>query len=1133
MEIEEIVDFAKHKTPEVKLKKQNSQDLQMTSSTTSSLASPGDSGVQLLDSESEITSVMSVSGLGCDIDTIPNLDNDEKTADNKEFNQNNFNHFATSVPNYFDKFEAKCLEKSKKEVLNKSLSEEVFEMEHPIKDSDLMNVSLNSYELLDYTLQNKLATNIDQMHVSMSEEVNENLKVNGQNPEPVVLPIAEDKPEEQIVFRRQRKKKSKSDTPKKRVSFHEDILNSTKIDDIHINHGFITHEPDVSLSFFQRGFVRKPDVVKGRYSWAAEGDAPYYEKTPSDREIKSDLYCQHNTRFSSTSSSSTGSISSSIDEDDETCVKKEPKFMQPKSSCLKKTKHSKKIDTKIVQEETNRKRRSDSNLLDSNIFGSLKNILTFSTSVPLAERGVPEGQEDFAIYSSSHESNRRKSCTNLTFKGFEPIEAQPVPAKTEKPLSANKTNLKLTASEGFYPNYPTNQNLPANVIVCDSNVYEHKGISYSYEYDKFQKSFEQQNKPKSSTVYQMILKEFNFFRKKAKEPEKEAPDDFEIVPSPVPEKSDSIEEVQEVEYKSPKNSISRYASTTKMDWSDNETISDMSENPTGRHLHSPKRRVSKSNHYSLSPFKVAPSESGKSDQEGALVSKSLQNLKPATSKSSLINRFLRNVTLKKMLDAKAQNKQKNCRKYMGLYVKGVKFEYKGRDEVDEALEREILKGMEVAQSSEDVVDKKFGMQLKKEIFRSRMERLIRIFPVRSAYATNGESKPLLLILSDTTLYITGIKLGNSLCNHFVLPYTELNTILIGPSAQTIHLSNYDKDMQCIITTGCGKITGDIVGQLEVAMRRDMSKPRLPAVKHLSMRDMVNLRRAICKQTSVDKEEEYFYYSIVNIQDFNPDIPEVTPLGPNKEGPLMFKTSDTEARWETAYFILKAGVLYMLSSASQRVPMRVFPLINGSCQGAHRVFNCPRPHTFQLIVEGKSLHLAAPDEYVASDWLQCLVHAASGGYNQKEKMLTQSCSLLMTSDHILTVREAFPCTVSSLLPSKNQHQPIKGPQVLSCAAIIDLVAFRLPSAEQSWCVLEFSCREVHECSGDWILYFATNVELENFISTLEVLWTYNNENGDSFPLSTIPESDPLSKKCVDIYTSLKQLWPSNSVHLQFL
>ena len=97
-----------------------------------------------------------------------------------------------------------------------------------------------------------------------------------------------------------------------------------------------------------------------------------------------------------------------------------------------------------------------------------------------------------------------------------------------------------------------------------------------------------------------------------------------------------------------------------------------------------------------------------------------------------------------------------------------------------------------------------------------------------------------------------MKPNSTYCNHFVLPYTELNTILIGPNAQTIHLSNYDKDMQCIISTGCCNVTGDLVGQLEIAMRRDINKPKLPAVKQLSMRDMVNLRRAICKQTSVHK-----------------------------------------------------------------------------------------------------------------------------------------------------------------------------------------------------------------------------------------------------------------------------------------
>ncbi|KAJ8949469.1 hypothetical protein NQ314_008226 [Rhamnusium bicolor] len=600
------------------------------------------------------------------------------------------------------------------------------------------------------------------------------------------------------------------------------------------------------------------------------------------------------------------------------------------------------------------------------------------------------------------------------------------------------------------------------------------------------KNFEKENKPKSSTVYQMILKELNFFRKRAKDdPEIEGEEDFEVInntSTPTKNEEEKIEQVQEYEFKEinpyPKNSLSKYSSISKLDWSDNETMSDFSESHNPRHLSSPKRKITRSNHYSISQsFKVPLSENKNEESDNA---RSLPSLRPSNSKSSLIGRFLRNVTLKKMMDVKAQNKQRDSRNFMSLYVKCVK-PNSVTDDLDKELESEV-------------------------------------FPVRSAYTTNGDTKPLLVILTDNTLYIAGMKSNNGYCNHFVLPYTELNTILIGPNAQTIHLSNYDKDMQCIVSTGCCNVTGDLVGQLEIAMRRDINKPILPAVKQLSMRDM---------------DEEYYYYSIVNVQDFTSDL-EPTPLGPNKEGPLMFKTSESESsRWETAYFILKAGVLYMLSSASQSVPMRVFPLINGSCQGARRVFNSHRPHTFQLIIEGKSLLLAAPDEYVASEWLQELIHAASGTYNHRERNAIHSCSLLMTSDHILTARETFHCMINSLLPSRSQHEPMKGTQALSCASIVDLTSFRLPSSEQSWCILEFACREVHEYSGDWILYFSSNAELENFLSTLENLWQYNNENGDSFPLSTIPETDPLSKKCVDVYTSLIGTWPSNTVLLQFL
>lgn len=783
MEVESIENVEKHgKQEDFRYKQKMQQDQQMTSSIlseSSSLTSPVDSGVQLLDSESEMASVMSASGIGCDIDIIPNLENDDslskvvtdiatlpesvyeqnshsdfalastvhesQKSDNKRerrvmtgsdiANQNvehyDFSCFSTSVPNYkmLDKKHFECFienvtsEDKEKHTFGKSLSDEVFEPEKPkqiqvkqMEESDLMNVSLNSYELLDYTAQNSKselqAVVDDPMHISMSEEVGEGLHTCKTENE---LQLANC--DDQIVYRRQRKKKSKSDTPKKRVSFHEDILNSTKIDDIHINHGFITHEPDVSFSFFQNGFVRKPDVVKGRYSWAAEGDAPYYQKNVSERQIKSDIYIHHG-RFSSSSSSSSASGSSSIDEEDNS----EENFMlaqpinsdkQPKSSCLKKTKRSKKhIDTNIV-EEANLKKK-ETGLLDTNIFGSLKNILKLSTSVPLAERGVPEGQEDVPVYASSHEvvRSRHSSISESTF------DVTPAPVKKIDNLNLElaKTNLKLTMSEGFYPNYP-NQNLPSNIVLCDSNVYEHKGISYSYEYDKFQKSFEQPNKPKSSTVYQMILKEFNFFKRKAKEPKTEA--DEATVNTNLIGPDGKSETSSEADPKTPQQNINKYASTLKLDWSDNDTVSDQVENPNSRHLNSPKRKINKSNHYSIQPFKAESLPDFDS-------SKAFQGLKSASSKSSLINRFLRNVTLKKMLDMKAQKKNEFARKYFSLYVKKGNLDVEEEKRTVRSIEEEVVRGRASKESLQKRFDGNLSFKFRNEVFRNAKENLFNV-----------------------------------------------------------------------------------------------------------------------------------------------------------------------------------------------------------------------------------------------------------------------------------------------------------------------------------------------------------------------------------------------------------------------
>lgn len=78
---------------------------------------------------------------------------------------------------------------------------------------------------------------------------------------------------EPIVYRRKTKKSrqhSASSGPKKRVSFHEDILKNTKTDNIHIEHGFITY----------KGYSKKqPPIAAGRYSWCSEGAAGHRSAT--------------------------------------------------------------------------------------------------------------------------------------------------------------------------------------------------------------------------------------------------------------------------------------------------------------------------------------------------------------------------------------------------------------------------------------------------------------------------------------------------------------------------------------------------------------------------------------------------------------------------------------------------------------------------------------------------------------------------------------------------------------------------------------------------------------------------------------------------------------------------------------
>lgn len=199
-----------------------------------------------------------------------------------------------------------------------------------------------------------------------------------------------------------------------------------------------------------------------------------------------------------------------------------------------------------------------------------------------------------------------------------------------------------------------------------------------------------------------------------------------------------------------------------------------------------------------------------------------------SSKTSLINRFLRNVTQKKILEASIkrnnffQGKLKNERKLFGgnLYVKGVKPKDDTliknlNDEIDmeiemgcnslefEEEEQQSDKGNRLSVCSDDNLSFDAGIgELRTEmfdakrlqLFRDPGEILLKVFKLYAGYSNEGNICAVLVFLTDKTIYVVEL-IRNKLSNKFVLPYAELDVILMGPMGNTVLLSNGARDMQ--------------------------------------------------------------------------------------------------------------------------------------------------------------------------------------------------------------------------------------------------------------------------------------------------------------------------------------------------
>ncbi|XP_070137270.1 uncharacterized protein prd1 isoform X2 [Drosophila bipectinata] len=434
-------------------------------------------------------------------------------------------------------------------------------------------------------------------------------------------------------------------------------------------------------------------------------------------------------------------------------------------------------------------------------------------------------------------------------------------------------------------------------------------------------------------------------------------------------------------------------------------------------------------------------------------------LKPPApaAKTSLINRFLRNVTQKKIMETSIRknnffaDKLRTEQRHMGsdLYVKGAR---PRNYELIDDLNAEIAMEIEMCGTNSPRRELAISLdtdlpgcsshfelgigEVSIDLFREKRllnlhhsdEQLMKVFKLYTGYSVDGIMTPVLVLLTDKTLYVANLD-RDRLSAKFVLAYKDLDVILMGPFGNTVLLSNSMRDMQQVLLAGGPYPAGSLVANLELCARRSGST--LPAVGQLTLEHLAPLQAFVRANSCVGRDENWMFYAVVNVPAAGALMVESPsePLGPSIKGFLMHRRLRTNAKapariyWQPGYFLLKAGVLYMFNDSTQRLPSWAVAL--AECQGARRTMKSERPHCFEMMLKGELLQMAAPDEYVASEWLQALLQSASGLNNPQEKHKTLGCTLIVTQNHLITLREDFSAPLRQLSqPPAEQVGPEK-------------------------------------------------------------------------------------------------------------
>ncbi|CAH0400810.1 unnamed protein product [Chilo suppressalis] len=1072
---------------------------------------------------------------------------------------------------------------------------------------------------------------------------------------------------EDIVYRRRCRKKSQSgqSSQKKRVSFHEDILNNTKTDNIHIERGFISYGPD--SSYCDR-FRQKNNIMTDRFSWCASGDqAPKYaadvaQQTMSDiltyGDPKSDrsgifeychdfkqgnqghtdkennnesrptgkLYgCDSNSsdsNFSCDSESSSSDSSSShtnSNKTETTLLPKKCDKTQKSYSCdgfennthvtfMRKTyfseadidqthdrmkkplevtespnhvksvlKKKRYIPTNIVEER--KQNRKGLHLLDANnIIDSLKNFYKNFNFNFTPEKGLPENSLELnnVVEALPCDINQNKNLSKSLDSGIQAeddddfVEINLNNQLQEKPkdISVSKTNVagERTPNEGS-PRHKLTLNMKTQqdkkslnkadafpavnkyVVNCESTVYEHKGVSYSYVHDTFQTAFDA---PKETFV-----------------PIPESTPVNELVMSA--SKTDLSSKLSDID-------TSSRTSTPKRQF--NKNIQEETEQKNGipKHLSSPKKqnvnRYSRKSASTVQKVAIEPtlansdncSNTDNSTLKGAddfndEYLDSPANQKLQSNKSALLNRYLKNVCQKKDLEMKIRNnKFYRLKLRLEKHFPSIIFPFKdvsdtfhiSAERMSRLIDKEVIENKRLSvrlltaeepsyfDSFEDNVAIECNEKLRLQIFSYPNETLNRMMKVQSPYdMEDGSWSPLLVFITDYALYVANLTQGGTeyeiLCR---LPHNELDAIAVGPDNQYIQVIDVFGNIACSVVTGESSLGARLASSLEWSARNSplrISRP--PAMLPL---DCYQLAAVVTRQRMERHVPEVLYYGRACSGDAGDRLIEAPgAFAPPLEGYLMCRT-DKGKRFEPCYFLLRAGVLHWGAHSPDGTTPLPHNIALRSVVGVRRHIDATRrPHCFEIaLADGSRLHLAAPDDSTASSWLQSLLLHAAQALEEKDGVKKSdtrpgpppACTVVVTPTEVISVRDSldlsFVTGAAAYLKDRGSEALLKeyieemraDVEILACGSIKNLTAFKIPDTDENWCCLEWSVCEARERGAGLALVMASGAELERFIAAVEAAFCAL--TCEPFPLSVVEAS---KSACSTAHTKYEMAW----------